>query len=69
MARAKKSRAGHQGGARYGGQGRQGGHDDRWDPLNPYPDPRRDLRDLYEDQPDPAEEDYIWPETGDDDED
>lgn len=34
-----------------------------WDPENPEEDPSRDLRDIYEEENGPVDDDYIWPEN------
>ncbi len=69
MGRGGRDRAGHRGGKGFGGRGARGSYDDRWDPENRYPDPGRDLRDLYDDLQDPVSDEYVWPEFESEDED
>jgi hypothetical protein len=64
MGRSGRDHMGHRDGEGFDGHGIRGRFDDRWDPD---PDPSHDLRDIYEDSPDPAERDYLWPETEEDD--
>jgi hypothetical protein len=69
MGRGTRDRVGRRGGVGYEGQGVRGSNDDRWDLGNPDHDPSRDLRDMYEDLPDPVNDEYAWPECGNSDED
>jgi len=62
MGRGGRERARPRGGAIAGGKGPQGEHDKQWDPDHPDQDPCRDLRDMYDDTPDPAADEYLWPE-------
>ena len=69
MGRGTRDRVGRRGGAGYEGHGVRGSNDDRWDPGNPDHDPSRDLRDMYEDLPEPVNDEYVWPDCGNVDED
>ena len=69
MGRGTRDRVGRRGGIGYEGHGMRGSYDDRWDPGNPDHDPSRDLRDMYEELPAPASDEYVWPENEDADED
>jgi hypothetical protein len=57
------------GGEGYAGRGIRGSNDDCWDPADMEPDPYRDLKDGFEDLPDPANDDYIWPSTEEEEDD
>jgi len=69
MGRAGRERARQRGGEEYGRYGVRGGRDARWYPEDRYDDPRRDLRDLYEDLQGPAGDDLTWPEFEEESED
>jgi hypothetical protein len=69
MGRGSRDRTGRRGGTGYEGRGMRGSHDDRWDPGYPDQDPSRDLMDIYEDLPDPLNDEYVWPENESPDED
>ena len=50
-------------------QGVRGSRNKPWEPASPEDDPFRDLRIHEEDQPDPVNDEYVWPEYSDEDED
>lgn len=60
MGRGKRE-SGTGGGEGYKGCGVRGSDDKPWDPADPDQDPYRIIRDDFEDLPDPANDDYIWP--------
>jgi hypothetical protein len=57
------------GGGGYSGRGVRGSKDDRWDPVDMERDPYRDLKEGFEDLPDPANDDYIWPSVEEEEDD
>jgi hypothetical protein len=68
MGRGERESA-RRGGEGYAGRGIRGSNDDRWDPADMERDPYRDLKDGFEDLPDPANDDYIWPGTEEEEDD
>jgi hypothetical protein len=66
MGRGGQERARHRSGEGFHGYGARDTSDSRWDPQHPDHDTSRDLRDIYENVPDPVTEDYIWPEQEED---
>jgi hypothetical protein len=66
MGRGGRERTRNRGGEGFEGHGVRGRYDDRWDPRHPDQDPCRDLRDMYEETPDPVAEEYLWPEQEED---
>ena len=57
----------HRWGEGYKDRGIRGGRDEPWDPLDPELDPFREMRE--EDFLDPANEEYIWPGTEEEEDD
>ena len=68
MVRGKRE-LGHRGGEGYKGRGVRGSSDERLDPVDRENDPDRDLRNDDEDLPDPANEEYIWPNVEEEEDD
>jgi hypothetical protein len=68
MGRCIRERVGNRGGKGFGAESGRGNYDNQWDRENPDPGPCRDVRDIYEDQPDPASDEYLWPDNEDEDE-
>ena len=68
MGRGKRDRMGHRGGDVCDWHGARGSDDERGDLKEPEDDPLRDLRPCDEDPPDPAGDEYIWPEMNDENE-
>lgn len=62
MGRGKRDRAGHRGGDVIDWQGTRGSNHERWGSREPEDDPFRDLRPRDDDLPDPAGDEYLWPE-------
>ena len=50
-------------------RGIRGSNDDCWDPVDMERDPYRDLKEGFDDLPDPANDDYIWPSTEEEEDD
>lgn len=69
MGRGGRDSAGHRGGKGYEGHGVRGSNDNRWEPETTDHDLYHDLRDMYEDLPDPVTDEYMWPQNEDEDED
>jgi len=65
MGRGKRNRAGHRGGDVPGWFGARGSNHERWGTREPEDDPLRDLRPRDDDLPDPAGDEYLWPEMDD----
>lgn len=68
MVKTTRARTGTRTSKESGEQKRRGKYVDPWDDEN-QEDPSRDVRDIYEDQPDSRDEDYIWPENEDEEDD
>lgn len=68
MGRGKRNRAGHRGGDVSDWHGARGSDAGRGDLPEPEDDPLRDLRPFEEDLPDPAGDEYLWPEMNDENE-
>jgi hypothetical protein len=60
MARGER-KSGHTGGEGYMVRGIRGCNNDPWDRVDMERDPYRDLKDGFEDLPDPMKDEYIWP--------
>jgi hypothetical protein len=69
MGRGKRDHTGHRGGDAVDWHGARGSDDEQWGRKDPEDDPFRDLRPHDEDMRNPAGDDYLWPETGDENED
>jgi hypothetical protein len=69
MGRGGIDRSGYRGSKSFDGRIEHGSYDDRYDKNYRYQNPGRDLRDLYDEQQDPASDDYLWPEYDTEDED
>jgi|WetSurMetagenome_2_1015567.scaffolds.fasta_scaffold00099_33 hypothetical protein len=66
MGRGGQGRSGDRGSNTFEDQGARNTYDNRWDPRHPDQDPSRDIRDIYEEAPDPVTEEYLWPEQEED---
>ena len=60
---------GHHGGEGFQGQDVRGSDDERWNPVDPDLDPFRELMGEEENFPNPANDDYIWPMTEEEEDD
>jgi hypothetical protein len=69
MVRGGRSDAGHRGGKGIERHNIRGSRDSPWDPMNPEDDSLHDLRPHDDDQHDPVNDEYVWPEFTDEDED
>ncbi|MEN6394927.1 MAG: hypothetical protein ABFC78_00390 [Methanoregula sp.] len=69
MAKITKERLATRGTKNHVEQKKKPKYDDPWDEENPEQDPCRNVRDIYEDQSDSQNDDYIWPESEDEYED
>ena len=65
MGRGKRDRAGHRGGDVRGWYGARGSNNERWGSAEPEDDHLRDLRPRDAALPDPAGDEYMWPEMDD----
>jgi hypothetical protein len=63
MGRNIRDRAGNRGGKCFGGVNGRGNYRDSRDQENPDHGPCHDVRDIYEDQPESASDEYVWPEN------
>jgi hypothetical protein len=68
VGRGKRERPGHRGGDAVDWHGARGSDEEGWDKKNPEDDPFRDLRPQDEERPDPANEEYEWPDMKDENE-
>jgi len=69
MGKTIRDRAANRSGKGFAGQNGRGNYGDPWGGESPEQDPFRDVRDIYEDQPESASDDYVWPENEDNDDD
>jgi hypothetical protein len=69
MGRGGKVSVGQRSGLVNERQSVRGSKNKPWDPMSPEDDPLRDLRVHEDDQQDPANDEYVWPEYTDEDED
>ena len=69
MGKTIRDRAANRSGKGFAGQSGRGNYGDPWGGESPEQDPFRDVRDIYEDQPESAGDDYVWPDSEDRDDD
>ncbi|HNX17404.1 MAG TPA: hypothetical protein PKM50_03635 [Methanoregula sp.] len=68
MVKTTRARTGTRSSKAFGEQKRRGKYVDPLDEEN-QEDPCRDVRDIYEDQPDSQDDEYIWPVNENDEDD
>lgn len=63
MRRTIRDRTGNRAGKGFGQARGHGDHRAPWDQENQDQDPSSDVRDIYEEEQDSANEEYVWPEN------
>ena len=69
MGKSIRDRAGNRSDKGFSEDRERGNYDDPWEREFQERDPSHDVRDIYEDPPESAGDDYVWPDSEDRDDD